>query len=141
MGQGRHRKENRSNLQRCLQWEERQYVWPNHEKKKTSAISLSAHFQTKPKKTYIFDVGARVNRDDIAVLNTEVMSHDTVDANAAVIEVVVRQHDKNGVFAHLTLNQDRVTAEELKSIHSVVGESNNGVIIVDGIGDAVRAGF
>lgn len=82
-----------------------------------------------------------MNRDDIAVLNTEVMSHDTVDANAAVIEVVVRQHDKNGVFPHLTLDQDRVTAEELESVHSVVGESNNGVIIVNGIGDAVRAGF
>ena len=82
-----------------------------------------------------------MNRDNITVLNTKVMSHDTVDTNAAVIEVVVRQYDKDGVFPHLTLDQDRVTAEELESVHSVVGESNNGVIIVDGIGDAVRAGF
>lgn len=82
-----------------------------------------------------------MNRDHITVLNTEVMSDNTVDASAAVVEVVVRQHDKNGVFPHLTLNQDRITAEELESIHSVVGESNDGVIIVDGIGNAVGAGF
>ena len=91
--------------------------------------------------TYIFDIWARVNSDNIAMLHTEVVSDHTVDTSTAVIEVVVRQHDKNGVFPHLTLDQDRVTAEKLESVHSVVGESNNGVIIVDGIGDAVRAGF
>jgi len=139
MEQGRHRKENRSDPRRCLQWGERQYAWPNH-KKKSAIHFLGAHFKPS-KNTYVFNVGARVNRDHITVLNTEVMSDNTVDASAAVVEVVVRQHDKNGVFPHLTLNQDRITAEELESIHSVVGESNDGVIIVDGIGNAVGAGF
>ena len=90
--------------------------------------------------TYIFNVRARVDSDHITVLDTEVMPDHTVDTDTAVIEIVVRQHNQNGILAHFTLDQNRVTAEKLQSIHCVVGEGNNGVIIVDGIGHTVGAG-
>lgn len=72
------------------------------------------------------------------MLDTEVMPDNTVDANAAIIEIVIGQHDQDGILPHFTLNQNRVTPEKLQGIHSVVGESNNGVIIVSGVSDTVR---
>lgn len=81
-----------------------------------------------------------MDSNHITVLDTEIMPHNAVDTNTAVIEIVVRQHNQNGVLAHLTLDQNCVAPEKLQSIHSVVGESNNGVIIVDGIGHTVGAG-
>lgn len=79
--------------------------------------------------------------DHVTVLDTEVMSDNTVDTSTAVIEVVVRQHDQNSVLPHLTPNENGVTPEKLQGFHSVVGESNDGVIIVDGISHPVREGY
>lgn len=75
--------------------------------------------------------------DDVAVLHTEIVAHDTVDAGTAIIEIIIGQNNQNGVLALLALDQDCVTAEELQSFHGVVGEGNNGVVIVDGIGHTV----
>ena len=75
--------------------------------------------------------------DNITMLDAEVMPHDTVDASTSVIQIVISQHNQNGVFPLLALDQDSITAEELEGVHGVVGESDDGVIIVDGIGDAV----
>ena len=79
-----------------------------------------------------------MDSDQVTVLDTEVMPDNTVDANATVIEIVIGQHDQDGILPHLTLNQNCVTPEKLQGIHSVVGESNNGVIIVSGVSDTVR---
>lgn len=87
--------------------------------------------------THIFDVGARVDGDHVAVLDTEVVSDDTVDASAAVIEIIIRQDNQNRVLALLALDKDGITAEELEGLHRVVGKGNNGVVIVDGIGNTI----
>ena len=68
------------------------------------------------------------------MLDAQVVSHNTVDASTAVIEIVIGQDDEDGVFPLLALDQDCVTTEQLERVHGVVGESNDGVIIVDGIG-------
>ena len=96
--------------------------------------------------------------DDVAVLHTEVVAHNTVDADTSVIQIIVRQNNKNGIFSLLSLHEDllgrleisghpkagrkvemaySVAPEELEGLHGVVGQSNNRVIIVDGIRDAV----
>lgn len=75
--------------------------------------------------------------NDVAVLHTEVVAHDTVDAGTAVIEIIISQDNQHSILALLALDQNCVTAEELKSFHGVVGEGNNGVVIVDGIGHTV----
>lgn len=77
-----------------------------------------------------------MNGDDIAVLDTEVVPHNTVDAGASIVQIVIGQHNQNGVLPLLALDQNSITPEQLEGIHGVVGESNDGVIIVDGIGDA-----
>lgn len=70
--------------------------------------------------TYIFDIGAGVDGDDIAVLHPEVVPDDTIDTGTPVIEIVIRQDDEGSVLALLALHQDCVTAEELERLHGVV---------------------
>lgn len=76
-----------------------------------------------------------MDSDDVAVLDTEVVTHNTVDTGASVIEIVIGEDNQHSILALLTLNQNCVTTEELKSLHGVVRESNHRVIIVNGIGD------
>jgi hypothetical protein len=84
--------------------------------------------------TYVFDVGTRVNSDNVAVLDTKVVTHNTVDTGASVIKIVIGEDDQHGVLALLALDEDCVTTEELESLHGVVREGNDRVIIVNGIG-------
>lgn len=71
--------------------------------------------------------------DHVAVLDTQVVADDTVDAGAAIIEVVVGKDDQNGVLSLLATDQHSVATEELEGIHGVVGEGNDRIIIVDSI--------
>lgn len=61
------------------------------------------------------------------------MSDHTIHARTPVIQLIISQHNENCVLALLALNQYCVTTEEIKGLHCVVRQSNNGVIIVDGI--------
>lgn len=84
---------------------------------------------------YVLDVWARMNGDNVTVLDTQVVANDTVYPCRAVIKVVVRKHNQDCVLALLSLNQDGITTEELECLHGVVRESDNRVVIVDGVGD------
>lgn len=88
--------------------------------------------------TYVFDIWAGVNGNDIAVFDSQVVSHHTVDSSGAIIQIIIGQDDQNGIFTLLSLDEDCVTSEELESLHGVVGEGNDGVVIVGGICDAVE---
>lgn len=86
-------------------------------------------------RSYIFDIGARMNGNRVAVLNTEIMSHDTVNAGTPVIQVIICKNNQNGILAHFTPDQDRVASEKLQGLHGVIGERDNGVVIIYGIRD------
>lgn len=85
--------------------------------------------------THIFDVRTRVDGDDITVLDAQVVAHDTIQAAAAIIQVVIGEHNQNSVLSLLASDEDGITTEQLECLHGVVGQCDNGVIIVDGIGD------
>jgi hypothetical protein len=70
--------------------------------------------------TYIFDVGTRMYRDDVAVLDSQVVANHAVDAGAAVVKIIVRKYNQDCVLSLLALDQDGVSSEELQSLHSVV---------------------
>ena len=70
--------------------------------------------------TYVFDVRARVDGDNIAVLDTQVVANNTVYPRRAVVEVVVGEYDENGILPLLALDEDSVATEELESLHGVV---------------------
>jgi hypothetical protein len=77
-----------------------------------------------------------MDRDDVAVLDPEVVANDSVYAGAPIIEIIVCQHDENCVLALLALDKHGVATEELESLHGVVREGDDGVVIVEGVGDA-----
>jgi len=83
--------------------------------------------------TYIFDVRAGMDGDDIAVLDAEVVADDSVQAGAAVVELLVGQDDEHSIFPLLATDEDGVAAEEIELLHRVLGQGNDGVVIVDGI--------
>ena len=76
--------------------------------------------------------------DNVTMLDTEVVANDTIDAGASIIQVIVCENEQDGVFPLLALDQDSVTAEELKSFHGVIRKGDDGVVIVGGIGDNQR---
>lgn len=76
-----------------------------------------------------------MDSDDIAVLNTKVVTHNTVDTGASVIEIVIGEDNQHSVLALLALNENCITTEKLESLHGVVREGNHRVIIVNGVGN------
>lgn len=76
-----------------------------------------------------------MDSDNVTVLHTEVVSDHTVDTGTAIIKVIISKDDQNGIFPLFALDQNCVTTEELQGLHGVVGQSNNRVVIVNGIGD------
>lgn len=82
---------------------------------------------------YIFNIGACVDSDHITMLHSEIVSNDPVDSGTTIIEIVVGENDKNGVLPLLSTDEDCVATEQLELLHGVVGERNDGVIIVGGI--------
>jgi hypothetical protein len=86
-------------------------------------------------KTHVFNVRARVDGDDIAMLDTKVVANNAVDASLTILEIVISKDNQDSVLALLSLDQDRVATEELKSLHGVVGKGNDGVVIVGGVSD------
>jgi hypothetical protein len=69
------------------------------------------------------------------MLDPEVVADNTVDASAAVIKLLIREDDKDGVLALLATNEHGVTTEELQRVHGGLRKGNDTVVIVDGIGD------
>jgi len=84
--------------------------------------------------THIFDIGARVDSDNITVLDPEIVTDDAVETSAAVIEIIVGEDDQDGVLPLLSTDEDCVAAEELEGLHGVVGKGDDGVVIIDSIG-------
>jgi hypothetical protein len=76
-----------------------------------------------------------VNGDNVAVLDTEVVADNTVDASLTILEIVVGENNQDGILALLSLDQNGVATEELESLHGVVGEGDDGVVIVGSVGD------
>lgn len=74
-----------------------------------------------------------MNGDDVAVLDTEVVANNTVEAGAAIIKVVIGEDNQDGVLSLLSADENGITTEELELLHGVVGEGDNRVIIVDGV--------
>ena len=78
-----------------------------------------------------------MNSDDITVFDSEVVADHSVHSGAAIIKVVICQDNQDSVLSLLAFDEHCVASEELKSLHSVVGEGNDRVVIVGGICNAV----
>lgn len=76
-----------------------------------------------------------MNGDDIAMLDPEVMADDTVDSGTSIVKIVIRQYNQDCIFALFASDQNSIAPEKLKTVHGVVGQRDDGVVIVYGIGD------
>jgi hypothetical protein len=74
--------------------------------------------------------------DDVAVLDAKVVANHAVDTGAAVVKLVVGEHDQHRVLALLALDEHRVPAEQLQRLHRSVGEGDDRVVVILGVGDA-----
>lgn len=71
--------------------------------------------------------------DNIAVLYPQVVTDNSVESGTAIIKVIVRKDDQDGVFSLLASNEDCISTEQLELFHSVVRKCDDRVVIVDGI--------
>lgn len=69
------------------------------------------------------------------MLDAEVVADNSVNASAALIELLISEDDEDGVLSLLASDEDGITTEELEGIHGSLGEGDNAVVIVDGVGD------
>lgn len=51
--------------------------------------------------------------DDIAVLDSQVVTDHAVDSSASIIEIVIGKDDKDGVFSLLALDKHCISSKEL----------------------------
>jgi hypothetical protein len=54
-----------------------------------------------------------VDSDDVAVLDTEVVADNAVDAGLTILEIVVGENNQDGILALLSLDQNGIATEEL----------------------------
>lgn len=55
-------------------------------------------------RTHVFDIGAWVNSDDVAMLDAEVMSDHPVHAGTAIIQIIVCKYDQDRILALLSFH-------------------------------------
>ena len=85
--------------------------------------------------TYIFDIWARQDRDHVTVLNTQVVAHNTVDSGTAFIQLLVGKDNEHGILSLLASYKDCVATEKLKGVHGSLGQGDDAVVIINGIGN------
>jgi hypothetical protein len=47
-----------------------------------------------------------MDSDDVAVLDAEIVAHNTVDTDASIIQIIVGQNNKHGILSLLSLHED-----------------------------------
>jgi hypothetical protein len=54
------------------------------------------------------------------MLDPKVVAHHSVETSTSVIEIIVGEHDEDGILPLLTPDQDGISTEQLESFHGVV---------------------
>lgn len=63
--------------------------------------------------TYVFDIRAGMDGDDVAVLDSEIVSNDPVDTGTSVVKIIIGQNNQHGVLALFSFYQHGIASEEL----------------------------
>lgn len=89
-------------------------IWSKEDIKERSSEAFDCVGDWEDRDAFgVFDIGARVNRDNVTVLNPQVVTNNTVDASTAIFELVVGEDDEDSVFTLLALYEDGVATEKL----------------------------
>jgi hypothetical protein len=76
--------------------------------------------------------------DDIALPCSKVIANNTTHADTSIIKAVIGQNDQEGNLPLLSFDRNRVTSEQLQSVHVILWEGDNRVVIVASIGENRR---
>ena len=74
-------------------------------------ISIVYYQNVSYPSTHIFDIRAWVDSDDVTMLDSEVMSNNTVHPGTPIIQVVICKHNQDCVLALLSLDQNCIATE------------------------------
>lgn len=69
------------------------------------------------------------------MLHSEVVTDDSVNSSTSFIKLLVGKNDEHCLLSLLASYKDGVAAEELEGVHGSLGQGNDAVVIVDGIGN------
>ena len=61
--------------------------------------------------TYIFDIRARVDGNDVTVLDPQVVTDDSVDPDTTIIQLIICENDQDGVLSLLASHENGIAAE------------------------------
>jgi hypothetical protein len=89
----------------------------------------------RSRNTHVFDIRARVDGDHVTVLDAQIVADDSVDSSATVVQLLIGEDDEHCILALLASDQDCVAAKKLERVHRRLGQGNDAVVIIDGIGD------
>lgn len=81
----------------------------------------------------IFNLRARLHRDNVTETHSQVVPDNSVHENLLVRAVSIGENDANGLLTTLALEQDCVAAEELQLVHLRLGQGDDRVVIVVGL--------
>ena len=74
-----------------------------------------------------------MNCNNVAMLNAEVMSNNTIHTRATIIEIIISEDDENGVLALLSADENGIATEQLELLHRVVGQGDDRVVIIGSV--------
>jgi hypothetical protein len=77
-----------------------------------------------------------MNSDDVSVLDTEILANNSIYPSTAIVQIIIGQHNQDGILSLLSLDENCITTDQLEGLHGVVGKGDHGVVIAGGIGDA-----
>lgn len=78
-----------------------------------------------------------MNGDNITVAYSQVVACHSVESGRTIVEIIICQYQENSLLSLLSLHEHGVATEQLKGFHNLVGKGNDGVVVVDGIGNTV----
>ena len=68
-------------------------AWP---KEYCLALDLEERYGLK---TYVFDIWTLIDSDHVAVLDTQVMTDNTIDTCTSIVKIIISQYDQNCVLS------------------------------------------
>jgi hypothetical protein len=63
--------------------------------------------------------------NDVPVLDTQIVSHNTIHAGTSIIKIVIGKNDQDSILPLLAFDEHGIASEQLEGVHCIVGESDD----------------
>lgn len=76
-------------------------------------------------------VAARVHRNDVTETHTQILPHNLVHADLAVLQAIIGQNNAHSVLALLSLDQHVITTEEIQFLHLGLRKRDHRIVVIE----------